>query len=98
MLTRLKDCGARASMNLKDAFIGAGLTLGSALVVAAIMIIGNSPVTESIGTVMFPGVLVVGAQWIYTRGQSRLAQVVLIGGPFLVLFLIGLLAGLAVSD
>ena len=57
------------------------------------MVIGRNPVTEAIGVVMFPGVLAVGAQWMYLRGRSRLAKVVLIGGPFVVLFLIGLLVG-----
>ena len=46
---------------------------------------------------MFPGVLAVGMQSMYLRGHSTLAKVVLIGGPFLVLFLIGLLTGLAQS-
>ncbi len=98
MLTRLNDCFSRESVSTKDAFFGAGLTLGSALVVAAIMVIGRSPVTEAIGIVMFPGVLAVGPQWIYMRGRSALAKVVLIGGPFLVLFLIGLLVGLTQGD
>ena len=97
MVTRLKGCGAPASMSRKDAFLGAGLTLGAALVVAAIMVIGRSSVTETIGLVMFPGVLVVGTQSMYLRGHSRLAKAVLIGGLFVVLFLIGLLAGLVQS-
>jgi hypothetical protein len=45
---------------------------------------------------MFPGVLAVGTQWIYMRERSTMAKIVLIGGPFIVLFLIGLLAGLVV--
>jgi hypothetical protein len=98
MVNRMKGCGATASVSRKDAFLGAGLTLGSALVVATIMVIGRSPITETIGLTMFPGVLAVGTQSMYLRGHSTLAKVVLIGGPFVVLFLIGLLAGLAVSD
>ena len=97
MLAALKDCGAPPSMNRKDALIGAGLTLGSALVVGTIMVIGSNPVTESIGVVMFPGILTVGTQWMILRGRSRLTQVALIGGTFFVLFLIGLVAGLAQS-
>ncbi len=97
MLTRMKGCGASAGMSRKDSFIGTGLTLGSALAVAAIMVIGKSPVTEAIGVTMFPGVLAVGMQWMYVRGHSKLAKVALIGGPFVVLFLIGLLAGVARS-
>ena len=62
------------------------------------MLIGRNEVTETIGLVMFPGVLGVGTLWMSARGRSTLAKVVLIGGPFLVLFLIGLLAGLAASD
>jgi hypothetical protein len=98
MVTRLKGCAAAATMNRKDAFLGAGLTLGAALVVAAIMVIGNSRLTETIGLEMFPGVLAVGTQTMYLRGHSRLAKVALIGGPFVVLFLIGLAAGPAMSD
>lgn len=82
----------------RDSIIAAGLTLASALAVAAIMVVGSSAVTESIGLVMLPGTLVIGAQWMHLRGQSTLAKAVLIGGPLVVLFLIGLLAGLAVSD
>ncbi len=98
MRTHLAGCGKPARMSRKDALVGAGLTIGSALVVAAIMVIGRGPVTEAIGIVMFPGVLAVGPQWIYMRGRSVLAKVVLIGGPFLVLFLIGLLVGLTQGD
>ena len=98
MLTHLEGCGAPANMSRKDAFFAAGLTLGAALVVAAILVIGRNSVTETIGLVMFPGVLAVGPQWMYLRGRSRLAKVALIGGPFVVLFLIGLLVGLMQSD
>ncbi len=98
MVTRLKGCGAPVCMSRQDSFLGAGLTIGAALVVAAILVIGRSPVTEAIGVTMLPGVLAVGTQSMYLRGHSRLAKVALIGGPFVVLFLIGLLAGLAVSD
>ena len=97
MVVRIKGCGAAAKMSRKEALVGAGLTLGSALVVAAIMVVGKNPVTEAIGVTMFPGVLAVGIQWMYVHGHSTPAKVVLIGGPFLVLFLIGLLAGLAQS-
>ncbi len=98
MRTYLEGCGEPAQVSRKDAWVAAGLTIGSALVVAVIMVIGRGPVTEAIGIVMFPGVLAVGPQWIYMRGRSALAKVVLIGGPFLVLFLIGLLVGLTQGD
>ena len=65
LYARMKGCCATAGMSRKEAFLGAGLTLGSALDL---------------------------------RGHSTPAKVVLIVGPFLVLFLIGLLAGLAQSD
>ena len=97
MVTRLTGCGRTPSSSRKDALLGAGLTIGAALVVAAIMLIGRSPITEGIGVVMFPGVLAVGTQSMKLRGHSVPAKVVLLGGPFLVLFLIGLLAGLASS-
>jgi len=97
MQTHLERCGAAAA-TLKDARVGAGLTIGSALVLAAMMVIGRNSVTESIGTVMFPGVLAVGTQWMYLRERSRLTKIVLIGGPFVILFLIGLLVGLIQSD
>ena len=61
------------------------------------MVIGKSSVTEAIGLTMFPGVLAVGTLSMNLRGHSTLAKVTLIAGPFFVLFLIGLLAGLAQS-
>lgn len=97
MLTRWKGCCATQGMSRRDSFIGAGLTLGSALVVVAIMVLGKGSVAETIGLTMTPGVLAVGAQWAYARGHSTPAKLALIGGPFVVLFLIGLAAGLAVN-
>ena len=97
MQTHLQGCGSPVTTR-KDALVGAGLTVGYALVIAGIMIIGRNSVTESIGTVMFPGVLAVGTQWIYLRERSRLTKIVLIGGPFVILFLLGLLVGLMQSD
>lgn len=82
----------------KDAFVAAGLTLASGFVVAGIMIIGGGDLTETIGLVMFPGVLAVGSQWIYLRGCSGPAKLALTLGPLVVLFLIGLATGLAVGD
>ena len=55
MFTRTKCCGANARMSRKEAFLGAALTIGSALVIAAIMVIGHSPLTEAVGVTMFPG-------------------------------------------
>jgi len=98
MVNRLTGCGAPACMSRKDSLIGAGLTLGAALAVAAIMITGRNSVTEAIGLTMTPGVLVVGTQWMRLRGHSMPAKIALLGGPFVVLFVIGLLAGLAVSE
>ncbi len=98
MVARLTGCGTTPSMSRKDASLAAGLTIGSALLISAIMLIGRHPVTEAIGVVMLPGVLGVGMQSIKLRGHSVPANVVLLAGPFLVLFLIGLLAGLASSS
>ena len=95
MWARMNGCGTPWRMSRKEALIGAGLTLGSALVVAAIMLVGHDPVTETIGLTMSPGVLVIGTQFTYMRGHSLPAKVILLGGPFVVLFLIGLAAGLA---
>ena len=97
MVTRLTGCGTDSSPSRKDALFGASLTLGAALLVAAIMVIGRSPLTESIGMVMFPGVMAIGYQSMKLRGHSVPARVVLLGGQFLILFLIGLVAGLASS-
>jgi hypothetical protein len=58
---------------------------------------GRNPVAETIGLTMTPGVLVVGAQSIYLRGRSWRAKVLLIGGPLVVLVLIGLAAGRVVD-
>ena len=75
MLTRLTRCGTAPVASRKDALFAAGLTIGSALVVAAIMLLGRSPVTETIGLVMFPGVLAVGAQSMQLRRHSLPAKV-----------------------
>ena len=93
MLTGRTGCCARSTTSRKDAFIGAALTIGFALVVAAIMLIDSSPRMQTVGMVMFPGVLAVGTLFTRLRGHSRAAKVVLIGGVFLVLLVIGLLAG-----
>ena len=61
MVTRLTGCGAAPASTRGDALLGAGLTIGAALVVAAIMLIGGNEVSETIGLVMFPGVLAVGS-------------------------------------
>ena len=98
MVTRVKDSDAPASMSRNDTLIGAGLTIGAALLVAAITIVGNGPVTKTIGLVMFPGVLAIGAQWIYVRRHSTLSKIVWLGGPLLVLCLIGLVSGLAANS
>ncbi len=97
MLTARTGCCAKSTTSRKEAITGAVLTIGFALVVAAIMLIGASPRTQTIGMVMFPGVLAVGTLSTRLRGHSRAAKVVLIGGVFLVLLLIGLLAGLLQS-
>jgi hypothetical protein len=81
-------------MSRKEAFQGAALTIGSALVLAAMMFVWEGPEAEAVAMTMFPGVLVVGMQPRYLRGHSAVAKVVLIGGMFLVLFGIGLLATL----
>lgn len=99
MVNRLRGCGGvAAKTTTRDGLVAGSVTIGSALVVAAIMMIGDSELTETIGLTMFPGVLAVGTQWVYLRGHSRLAKIALIVGMFVVLFVIGLLAGLAVSD
>ena len=95
MLTRMLVCGATAKTSRKDALLGAGLTIGAALVVATIMLIGRNDVTETIGLVMFPGVLAVGTMSMRMSRHSMPARVVLTLGPLLVLFLIGLVVGLA---
>ena len=97
METRIKCWGARPDVSRKDSLIGGALTIGSALIVAAIMLIGHNQVTESIGLVMFPGVLAVGMQWIYLKRHSTPARIVLIVGPFLALFLIGILVSVNVT-
>ena len=88
------DACSTPRVSRDEARIGAGLTLGSALIVALIMVIGRSPVTESIGIVMTPGVLAIGPQWIYLGDRSRSAKVARIAATFLVLFVIGLAVGL----
>ncbi len=58
------------------------------------MTIGRGPLAETIALTMFPGVLVIGPQALALRGRSPLFQIAMIGGLFLVLFLIGLVTGL----
>ena len=92
------QCEARTrsgSGETRDALVGAAITLAAALGVAAIMIVGNGPVTETIGLTMLPGVLVLGASWIRRPERSWRLRATLSGGMLLVLFLIGLIAGLA---
>jgi hypothetical protein len=87
-------CCARSGVSRKDTFIGSGLTLAFALVVAGLMLVGSSPLTQTVAMTMFPGVLSVGTLSIRLRGHSTAAKFVVIGGTFLVLLLIGLVAGL----
>ena len=75
MVDRLKGCAAAECVTRKDAFLGAGLTIGAALVVAGIMLIGNSELTETIGLVMFPGVLGIGTISMNLRGHSWPARI-----------------------
>lgn len=79
----------------KDVFAGAALTIGSALAIAAMMMIGQSELTKTIGLVMVPGVLSIGAQWTSLRERSTPFRLMVVGGTLGVLFLIGLVAGLA---
>ena len=46
----------------------------------------------------YDALLGVGTQWMQLRRRSTLAKAALIGGTFVVLFLIGLVANLSVSD
>lgn len=87
----------KEAVSRREALVAAGLTLGSALLVAAIMLIERGPLGETIGLVMFPGVLAVGPQWLRLRRRSLAIKLALIGAPFAVLFAIGLAAGLAVA-
>lgn len=79
----------------KDALIGAALTIGTALTIAAMMTIGQSELTKTIGLVMVPGALGVGAQWTSLRERSTPFRLAVVAGTLGVLFLIGLVAGLA---
>ena len=97
MVTRLMGCCSNRSMSRKDALFSAGLTIGFALVVAGIMV-SPLPGAESIGLVMSPGVLGIGALSTQLSGHSWPARIAIMGGLFVVLFLIGLAAGLLVSD
>ncbi|MEZ4501722.1 MAG: hypothetical protein R3C39_16470 [Dehalococcoidia bacterium] len=78
-----------------DTVVAVALTIGSAAVVAAIMLIGQSDMSETTGLVMFPGVLAVGTMWLSLRRHSGPVRLGLSVGLFVPLFLIGLGAGLA---
>ena len=74
--------------------------IGAAPVLAATLIglratIGDHPVVEGVVVMMFPGVLMIGIEPLYLRGHSPVAKVALIGGTLLLLFVIGVLVGLA---
>lgn len=97
MLTGLRCCGTTPATSRNEALLGAGLTIGSALVVAGIMIVGAGSFGQTIGLTMAPGVLGAGTLLTRSRGHSIPARIVLVGGPFVVLFLIGLLAVLVQS-
>jgi hypothetical protein len=98
MIHRLKSCDDLAEMSPRDTAIATTLTLLSGLVVAAILILGSSRMTEIIALTMSPAVLVAPTQWMMTRGHSAVARIALIAGPFAVCFLIGLAAALYVAD
>ncbi len=94
MLNRLKECDTAENARPRDWMIGAGLTIALALLVATILMFVDDPLGEAIALTMFPGILVVGTQWAYLRGRSWRVKALLIGGPLVILFLIGLVAGL----
>jgi len=94
MVNRLMGCAGRTAPTSDERLLATVLTLGSALVVAAIMLIGHNELSRTIGLTMVPGVLAVGTQSALSRGHSWPARVALIGGPFVVMFLIGLAAGM----
>ena len=94
MFTRIKGCSATERISSKDAFQSGALTIGSALVLAALVFVWKDPAAEGVVATMFLGVLAVGAMSLSLRGQSTAAKVVLIGGMFLILFAIGFLASL----
>ncbi len=97
MIHRSVNCNRKPGISRKETFLAAWLTIGSALVVAAIILSGRNEVTEAIGMTMFPGVLAVGPQSIYMRRRSVPVRIAVIGGTFVVLALIGLAAGLAIA-
>jgi hypothetical protein len=98
MVHRLRGCRDLDNMTTREALLSAALTIGAALVVAAIMLIGSNDLTETIGLVMFPGVLVIGMQPVLLRGHSLLVKIVMTAGPLVVLLFIGLAAGLLTGD
>ncbi len=77
----------------RESVIAGALTIGAALVVAAIMLIGRNDVTKAIGLTMSPGVLVVGTLWLYLRERSTLVRYGVLFGVLAGLLLMGLLAG-----
>lgn len=91
MLTRLTGCCERRNMTEQEARLGAALSIGSALVVATMLLVFEGP-AKIVAWSLVPGVLVVGMQPRYLRGHSTLVKVLMTGGMFLVLLIIGLLA------
>ena len=92
-----RECDPLAATRLRAAWIGAGITIAAALLLAAFLLFVDDSLSKAIAMTMTPGILVLGTQWIYLRGRSWRVKALMIGGPLLVLFLIGLAAGLAVD-
>ncbi len=98
MLTRLKECREPAvDLTVKESLLAGGMTIGAALIVTAILFITDSPMAKAIVLTMFPGIIILPLQARYVRGHSWIAQALLLGGPLVILFLIGLAAGLVTS-
>ncbi len=99
MVHRLK-CGdaAVANMTIRESMISGGMSIGFALVLAAVLFATDNELVETILLTMSPGIFVLGVQWHYLRGHSLPARIGLIAAPLVILFLIGLAAGFAVAD
>ncbi len=99
MVSRLLACERRDSgdLSMREAMISGSIAIGAALAIAAAMFLTDDELVKTILLTMSPGFFVLGSQWYLLRGHSLPARLALIAAPMVVLFLIGLAAGLWVT-
>lgn len=90
MVLRMKGlCCDTGELTRREAMIAGSLTLGASLILAATLIVFDNETYKAIALTMSPGIWMLAAQPFLMRGHSLRAKIVMIGGPLVILFLIG---------